>query len=79
MAKSKKISDEEILLKKLGDRIHFLRKEKGKSQNDLALDIDWDKSNLRKIEKGKLNVTVKTLYKLSQALDVELHELFIEE
>ena len=79
MAKSKKISDEEILLKKLGDRIHFLRKKKGKSQNDLALDIDWDKSNLRKIEKGKLNVTVKTLYKLSQALDVELHELFIEE
>lgn len=79
MAKSKKISEGEIILKKLGDRIHFLRKKNGKSQNDLALDIDWDKSNLRKIEKGKLNVTVKTLYKLSQALGVELHELFIEE
>lgn len=49
------------------------------SQNDLALEIDWDKSNLRKIEKGKLNVTFKTLYKLSKALGVELHELFIEE
>ena len=79
MAKSNHISDEVLTLKKLGERICFLRKKNKMSQNDLAFEIDWDKSNLRKIEKGELNVTFKTLYKLSKALEIELHEFFIEE
>jgi transcriptional regulator with XRE-family HTH domain len=75
MAKSK-TSKEEIILEKLGSRITRLRKKLGKSQNDLSYEIGWDKPNLRKIEKGKTNPTVKTLIKISEALQISLSELF---
>ena len=80
MAKSKTSKKEEAVLKKLGERITRLRKKIGKSQNDLSYEIGWDKPNLRKIEKGKTNPTVKTLIKISEALKISLSELFkIEE
>lgn len=62
-------------LKKLGDRVVKLRKERKMSQQDLAYAIGWDKPNLRKIEKGRVNVTVKSLLLLSEALGLSLQEL----
>jgi transcriptional regulator with XRE-family HTH domain len=73
MVKSQKIN--ESVLKKLGARIVNLRKKKGMSQNKLALDIDWERNNLSKIENGQNNVTIDTLIKISKALDVTLSEL----
>ena len=37
--------------------------------------MGWDKPNLRKIEKGKTNPTVKTLIKISDVLEITLSEL----
>jgi len=62
-------------LKKLGDRIVSLRKKKGLSQEELAFDCGWDRTNLKKIEKGKMNVTVKTLFKLCEGLGISFREL----
>ncbi len=74
MVKSKS-SKEDIVLKKLGERISQLRKKSGKSQSQFSYEMGWDKPNLRKIEKGKTNPTVKTLIKISDVLQITLSEL----
>ncbi|MES2284690.1 MAG: helix-turn-helix transcriptional regulator [Bacteroidota bacterium] len=62
-------------LNKLGERIVQLRKIKKLSQNDLANTIGWDKPNLRKIEHGRGNPTVKTLLLIAEGLDISFQEL----
>jgi transcriptional regulator with XRE-family HTH domain len=37
--------------------------------------MGWDKPNLRKIEKGRTNPTVKTLIKITEVLKISLSEL----
>lgn len=74
MVKSKS-TKEDIILKKLGERISQLRKKSGKSQTQFSYEMGWDKPNLRKIEKGKTNPTVKTLIKISDVLGITLSEL----
>lgn len=68
-------SKEDIILKKLGERIFRLRRKAGKSQTQFAYEMGWDKPNLRKIEKGKTNPTVKTLIKIADVLQINLSEL----
>ena len=70
-----KLTKEEIILKKLGERILDLRKRSGRSQSQFSYEMGWDKPNLRKIEKGKTNPTVKTLIKISEVLNISLSEL----
>lgn len=69
------LTKEEIVLKKLGERISDLRKKSGRSQTQFSYEMGWDKPNLRKIEKGKTNPTVKTLIKISDVLGISLSEL----
>jgi putative transcriptional regulator len=68
--------EENDLLTNLGKRIVQLRKEKGIRQVDLAFSADIDDGSLRKIEKGKINLTAKTLAKIAKGLDVEIKDLF---
>ncbi|MDP4269473.1 MAG: helix-turn-helix transcriptional regulator, partial [Bacteroidota bacterium] len=44
-------------------------------QQDLAAKCNFEKSNLSRIEAGRTNLTIKTLFKISQALDVSLKDL----
>ncbi len=67
---------EEDLLIKLGERIVQLRKEKGIRQVDLAFNIDMDDGSLRRIERGRVNLTTKTLAKIAKGLEVEMKDLF---
>lgn len=66
----------EGLKKKLGKRVVQLREEKGWSQADLARACKKDRQALEKIENGKVNPTVYTLYEIAQVLEVPLLELF---
>ncbi|MCO6174433.1 helix-turn-helix domain-containing protein [Flavobacterium sp. NRK F10] len=63
-------------LKKIGKRIQELRELQNLSQQDFAAKINYDKSNMSRLESGKTNMTVTTLEKVSKALNVELVELF---
>ncbi len=67
---------ENITLKKIGRRIQKLRTEQNLSQQDLAAKINYEKSNMSRLEAGKTNMTVSTLEKIANALEVELIELF---
>lgn len=63
-------------LTSLGARIKELRLNKDISQKDLAKDCDFEKSNMSRIESGKTNITILTLYKISNALDTEIKDFF---
>ena len=59
----------------LGQRIVKLRNEKQIKQFDLAIACNMDDSSLRKIEKGKINITINTLLKISNALEIDVKTL----
>jgi transcriptional regulator with XRE-family HTH domain len=63
-------------LKQVGQNITKIRKSKKLTLKELALESDMEKSNLIPIEKGRINVTVTTLVKLANALNVEVKEFF---
>jgi len=65
----------EVYLKKLGKNIALIRKKKNLSQYKLAQEILTDQSNLARIEDGKVNPTVKTLLKISSALNCKVKDL----
>ncbi len=70
--------EEKSLLIRVGNRIKELRSEKGISQQELAALIDYEKSNMSRLEAGNTNPTITTLNKVAQALDVPLHSLLID-
>lgn len=65
------------LLKNVGKRIQNLRLSKGLSQVDLVgkIEGDIDTTNISRIESGRTNPTLYTLYRISKALEVPLEEL----
>jgi transcriptional regulator with XRE-family HTH domain len=65
---------EEILL--LGKRIEEIIKEKGLKTREVAHDADLDVENLRKYIKGKQEMKISTMIKISKSLNVSIEELF---
>jgi len=65
------------LLKKVGIRVQELRLSKGMKQVDLAAKIqgDIDTTNISRIESGRTNPTIYTLYRIAEALEVSLADL----
>lgn len=53
----------------LGAKIREARKSRDMSQESLAQAANIDRSFLGRIERGEMNLSVKVLYRLAQALD----------
>jgi len=64
------------LKEKIGLRITQLRKEKQLSQQKFAYEADIERSFLTHIEKGRKNISVGTLEKITAALDISFKEFF---
>ena len=62
-------------LKRFGDRVRELRRARNISQESLAHEAGIDRGNLGNIERGVVNITLRRLYKIAEALGVEPHEL----
>lgn len=71
-----KSENTDLYLVKFGERIVSLRKKYGITQLELARRMDIENANLRKIERGKKNVTISTLLKLSDAFEISIREIF---
>lgn len=61
----------------LGMRIRYLRKKKGMSQEDLALESGVNKNYLSDVERGSRNPTIVVIEKIAAALEVSLSTLFM--
>ena len=62
--------------KKLAKKLRQLREAKGLSQEDLALKSNLGRSYYWRVEQGRINMTLETLVKLSNALGVDIAVLF---
>lgn len=60
----------------VGNRIRYLRKQSGISQEKLALIAGIDRTYLAGIESGKRNATIISLEKITNALGVSMKEFF---
>lgn len=65
------------LLKSVGKRIQDIRVSKGLTQVDLVgkIDGDIDTTNISRIESGRTNPTIYTLYRIAVALETTVDEL----
>lgn len=62
-------------LKALGNKIKALRKLQNISQDQLAYECEVHRTNINRIEMGRLNTGVLNLLLISKALGVSLNEL----
>ena len=67
--------EDDEYLKKLGNRITTIRKERKMTQVFLGYSCDIEKANMRRIEVGNTNPTILMLKKISVGLGVSLSEL----
>lgn len=66
--------NEEVLL--LGKRILEIIKEKSLRTREVAHDADMDVENLRKYIKGRQEMKVSTMLKITKSLKVKVSDLF---
>lgn len=62
-------------LKKFGENLQKVRKGKGISQEKLAEEIGVHRTYLSLVEKGDRNPSLRTIYRLSKALNVHSSKL----
>ncbi len=69
--------EKQELLKNVGKRIQEIRNNKGLTQVELVGKINGeiDTTNISRIEAGRTNPTIFTLYRISEALEVKLSDL----
>lgn len=63
------------ILKKLGERLKFYRKDADYTQENLAELVSVHPTYIGKLEGGKSNPSFMLLYKISSALKVNLKDL----
>ncbi|REC45876.1 MULTISPECIES: helix-turn-helix domain-containing protein [Chryseobacterium] len=65
------------ILKSVGKRIKEMRESKGLSQVDLVgrMSGEIDPTNISRIESGRTNPTIYTIFRIAEALDVSPKEI----
>ncbi|EKE03390.1 MAG: transcriptional regulator, XRE family protein [uncultured bacterium] len=66
---------DKVFLKKVGNKIQTLRKEKGLSQEELACDAKVSRSTISMIETAQNDITLSKIKRIAKALDTEPYEL----
>jgi len=72
------MSNKVSFLEKLGSTIRRFRKERKMSLDTLSALCNCEKANLSRIESGKTNATVYTLYNISRVMGIAMSTLFEE-
>ena len=65
-----------MILETFGNRLRLIRENKGVSQVELSEKTGVVREQISRIENGQINATIKTIFRLSDALDVELKDVF---
>lgn len=61
------------------NRLKELREEQDMTQEDLAIKVGVSRQTIISLEKGKYNPSISLAYKLAQAFQLTIEELFIFE
>ncbi len=68
--------DYDLFTKALGKHLRKIRKDKGLSMEQLAYKAEMEYRQIGRIERGEVNATVVTLFRIAEGLDVDIKELF---
>ena len=60
----------------IGSRIQSLRKKKGLTQSEFAVLCGFDRTYLSRVEKGKQNLTLETLFLICEKLEITPKDFF---
>jgi len=69
-------SRESQIQKRFGERLRDLRKQKGLSQEALALACDLDRTYIGGVERGERNISLLNIQKVADALGISPRDLF---
>lgn len=61
----------------VGANVLRIRKQRGLSQDELAVKADIDRTYVGPIEKGNQNITIQIAFQIARALEVEVTKLFL--
>lgn len=66
-----------MTLKIIGNRIKEIRTERTYlSQEELAIKLGYDRTYMSRVESGRQNITVETLIKICEGLEISLKDFF---
>ena len=68
--------DKKELLIKFGGNLRKLRLEKGFTQEQLAIELGIEVSQISRIERGVINTSVVMLYNISRILNIPINKFF---
>ncbi|MEX3070460.1 helix-turn-helix domain-containing protein [Vibrio alginolyticus] len=63
------------LAKQFGTNLRNKRRDRGVSQDQLALQANIDRSYVGRIERGEVNITLEKAYQLAKMLECDVREL----
>ncbi|OED65767.1 transcriptional regulator [Vibrio tasmaniensis ZS-17] len=63
------------LAEKFGRNLRRIRKNKGISQDKLALSAEIDRSYMGRIERGEVNITLEKAYQIACVLECDIRDL----
>ncbi|XMB86330.1 helix-turn-helix transcriptional regulator [Mycoplasmatota bacterium WC44] len=61
---------------KFGQKVRKVRTEKQMSQEQLAYDAGLHRTYIGSVERAEKNLTIKNVFKIAEALDIDPGELF---
>ena len=70
-----KNENEKRFIKSVGEKLRMKRLSKNLSQVMLSYDANIPKSQIGRIERGEINTTIGTLYKICAALGIDFKDL----
>ncbi len=76
MLKKSIYARDEKVIKFLAKKIKELRRENEMTQEELANEAEIGIAQLKRIESGNINTSISTAYRISNALNVKIKDLF---
>lgn len=67
---------ENIKLKQFGKRLQAIRKRQNISQEELGFRAELHRTYIGMIERGEKNISLKNIYKIAKALDIDIKDFF---
>jgi len=65
---------DQIILKKIGERLQEARLQKNLTQKELAFMVDVEISQITRIERGVINTSVLSLMRITHALEISISD-----
>jgi transcriptional regulator with XRE-family HTH domain len=69
------MTNKDTILKNFGSKLKEARLAKGLSQEALALELDFDRTYIGLLERGKRNPSLITIHKIVNRLEVDLGKI----